>query len=231
MPKKLLLIKEAFQNLQKKLPRLNLGHGDSRTEIEPTEIPIPDENTLGSNLLEDVGINPFLKQYLPPKNPQEIKQYYHSSQFTITAQVIVIFTTALVLFSFLLNLSINKSIKQEEKVISEKAQNLEMSGEGYLNLKQISSKIAIHKQYMSEFNSVSSVLDLFTKDLLDFEYKSFSLTDKRVSISAQVGSPLSFSLMTAKYLDSGLVDQVILRNASLEKSSQKYNLGMEVILK
>ncbi len=221
----------ALQNLLKKLPKPNLGHKGLSKEVESTEIPVPEETPLGIDLLPDEEVNSSLKQYLPPRKPQEIKQYYHSPQFIITAQLIVVLTTVLVLVSLFLNVAINKSIKQEEKGILEKIQQLEASDEGYLNLKEISSKIAIHKQYKSEFTATSSVLDLFMKDLVDFEYKSFSLTGKNVSISAQTGSPISFSLMTARYLDSGLVDQVILKSASLEKASQKYNLNLEVKLK
>ncbi|MBP8961128.1 hypothetical protein KBG31_02805, partial [Patescibacteria group bacterium] len=63
------------------------------------------------------------------------------------------------------------------------------------------------------------------------EYKSFSLTGKNITITSLASSPLAFSQVTSLLLESDLVDQVILKSASLEKSSQKYNLGLEIILK
>lgn len=199
----------------------------------PKEIPLENQEstTLDSNLL--LGHDPvtsLLDDFVLPKSPKEIKHYYHSPYFLFSAQLIIILTFVVFAVMTFLNLLVNKSIDQKKESLLEKTQQLEASDTSFLNLKEISDKIAIHKVYKSEFTPISPVLSLFKEELSDLEYKDFSLNGKKAIIEAQTKSPLTFSLLTNKYLTSGFVNQVILKSASLDKSTQKYNLSMEVSL-
>ncbi|HOM77646.1 MAG TPA: hypothetical protein PLT50_00350 [bacterium] len=206
MPKKSLPTKDTFQD-----PQNNLLEG---SDVEAAK-----------------GRLSAFSDFIPPKNVQQLRQYSRSPQFVMITQITVIVTSVLVFTSLFLHFSLNRTLRKSEEEIMSKIQTLESLDVGFLDLSQIAAKIALHKDYKQNLVHMSPILQLFMSTLDKLEYKSFSLTGKNITITSLASSPLAFSQVTSLLLESDLVDQVILKSASLEKSSQKYNLGLEIILK
>lgn len=229
--------------LKRFLPTKDLSQSTNPTEADSTKETNPSadvsKNEQILNLIPNQSILPskkFGKVTLDLKenkfkSAEDIKLQFRNNSFVFATQVIILIITLLSIFAVLVNISANKTIDEKEHELLEKSLKISSSKSEFENLRLISQRIEIHKQYKQEFVPTSKIWEVLTKTPEDFEYKSLSLREKDISVSATTKSPLTFSLLTNKYLESKIVDKIILKSASLDKSSQKYNLGLEIILK
>lgn len=232
MLKRFLPVKDLFQRAKSKTNSAKESNIATTTpKSEPTLNLIADQQDLPSRKFGKVTFDLNNLKETKFKSTNDFKLQFRNNGFVTATQVIILITTFLSIFAVLINISANKIIDEKANLLLEKSLKISSSKNEFENLKLISQRIEIHKQYTQEFVPTFKIWEVLVKTPGDFEYKSLSLKEKNISVSAATKSPLTFSLLTNEYLESKIVDKIILKSASLDKSSQKYNLGLEIILK
>ena len=221
MPKELLPISQLRKKLENLFRKLK-----SKT---PPKDATPDFEVSGANLLPDYKLEhapSFAKEF----DFKTVNDYYKSSKFIPLAQVaIILLMTAFIVVS-LLNVSINSKIKKQEVLQSEKISKLENELKSLENLAKISKKIDLFKKYKAGSRKLTPYANLIVNSE-GFDFESLSLSSTDASFSGTTLSPITFSLLVAEYLQSGLIDSVILQSASLNTSENIYELQVNLKLK
>ena len=223
MPKELLPISQLRKKLENLFRNLNL-----KSKTSPKDA-TPDFEVSGANLLPDYKLEhapSFAKEF----DFKTVNDYYKSSKFIPLAQVaIILLMTAFIVVS-LLNVSINSKIKKQEVLQSEKISKLENELKSLENLAKISKKIDLFKKYKADSRKLTPYANLIVNSE-GFDFESLSLSSTDASFSGTTLSPITFSLLVAEYLQSGLIDSVILQSASLNTSENIYELQVNLKLK
>ncbi len=208
-----------MRNLLQKLPKL-------RKKLLPSKDSpkLAEESLEGSSLIGDY--RPQKKQL----NKEDLSLYYHSPYFIKGAQVFIIVISTLFLFLTYRNYSLDRKIRYRINELNQKVQQAETYTEDLSNLQEISGKIETLKEYKAGFKPLSPMVELFLNNREGLEFSSFKLEKTAAYISGESPSPLTFSLITNKYLKSGLISQIILKAASVN-NKRGYDLTVEVIIK
>ena len=221
MPKELLPIsqlRKKLGNLFRKLKSKTLPK-DTNTEFEIS----------GASLLPSYKLEPTLS-FGKELNFKTVSNYYKSSNFIPFAQAAIILLTAVFVVVSLLNVLINSKIKKQGILQSENISYLENELKSLENLTKISKKIELFKRYKADSKKLTPYANLLTNsEGLSFE--NFSLNPTEASFAGTTASPTTFSLLVAKYLQSGLVDSVVLQSASLNTNKNIYELQVNLKLK
>mgnify|MGYP001131488866 CR=1 FL=1 len=224
MPKELLLI----SRIQEKLRKLGNPFQKSKNKKLPKEGD-SDFEISGANLLPKYKFA-FTSSFGKELDLKTLSNYYKSSHFIPFVQVaIILLTTAFVVVS-LLNVLINSKIKKQEVLQYEKVSQLENELKSLEDLTKISKKIELLKKYKEDRNMLAPYANLLVNSK-GFNFKSFSLNSADASFSGTTPSPITFSLLVAEYLQSDLVDSVVLQSASLNTNENIYELQVSLKLK
>jgi len=221
MPKELLpisQIRKKLENLLQKLKSKTLPKDDK-----------PDFEISGASLLPDYKLEPT-SSFGGEFDFKTVSNYYKSSHFIPFAQVSIILLTAAFVAVSLLNIFINSKIKKQEILQSEKISYLENELESLESLTKISKKIELFKRYKLDSKKLAPYADLLVNSE-GFNFKNLSLSSTDASFSGSTPSPVTFSLLVAEYLQSGLVDSVALQSASLNTNENIYELQISLKLK
>jgi len=163
-------------------------------------------------------------------NLKTVGNYYKSSKFVPFAQIVILLLTTVFVVVSLLNVLINSKIKKQEILQAEKISQLEKELKSLETLTKISKKIDLFKKYKADSRKLTPYADLLINSD-GFDFKNFRLSSTDASFSGTTPSPVTFSLLVAEYLQSGLIDSVVLQSASLNTSENIYELQVSLKLK
>jgi hypothetical protein len=220
-------LKDRINQLLRRLPLLNSKADESLDQpTSPVKNHEPDSAfSLGGALL-DVGSLPEEKLF-----KKDLVRNYHSPQFIFGVQVFVSLVFILFLLITFLNYRVGRKIDREVASIEEKTLKAQANTSDLKDLREVSDKIDLLREYNAEKVVTSERADLFLNNSPGFEFTSFGYTKDSVTFSGITDSPLTFSQLAQRYLDSGKVSEILLRSASLDKTEDVFELSMEVIFK
>lgn len=217
MPREFLPISKIKEKLQNLLPKKDRSNSDQGQQ------PPDDFSVKGANLLD------YYKN--PPSEKKDLKTYYESPTFVTGAQIGIVFVTLLFFVVSSLNLLLDRKIKAQRELLSTSASQLEQISSFSKSLRSIGDQIEALKQYENEYKSLTPAVKMFLESRSSFTFESFQFNSRKASFSGTTPSPLTFSFLTQEYLQSGIVDQIVLRSASLNRDQDEYQLSFEVYMK
>lgn len=217
MPKESLPISEKIKQKIK-----NLLKNRPKKKPKPPKFEVGDPNLLMEG--EQRGKFYFQKG-------KEFRSYYDTPIFVKFAQLTIILLTAAFVVTSLTNLSLDAQIQAKEEILSQKVSELSTVKAPLEDLDYLSRKIDVLKEYESSSQDIAPYLELFLGSTNAFNFKNFEVSSTSASFSGTTKSPLTFSFIAKEYLQSGLVENIALQSASLNKREQVYELSFEVKLK
>lgn len=234
MPEKFLPILKIAQHLRKSLQRLPLktlrnSDSSSVTNNNPSADSSKNDTEFaikGANLISG-GVSDPEKREL--KDLEDIREAYSTGNFVKIAQIGIVALTAVFLLLSLLNFYLRSQIDKRLNQLEKQADQLQLALEDTEELRLVSAQIRGLKDYKEDFTDLNPVVDLLLESAGSFKYTSISLDHATLSFSGTTSSPLTFSLLARRYLDSGLVDALILRSALVNKD-KLYELSIEARL-
>ena len=208
-----------MRSLLQRLPKLRKKSLPSKDLTKPGEKTLEGSDLLGSYQPQNIQLN-----------KEDLSLYYHSPYFIKGAQAFIVVISTLFLFLTYRNYSLDQKISHRIKELNQKVLQAEAYTEDLAYLQEISGKIETLKEYKAGFKPVSPTVELFINNREGLKFNSFKLEKTAAYISGESPSPLTFSLITDKYLKSGLISQIILKAASVNNEGG-YDLTMEVAIK
>ena len=132
----------------------------------------------------------------------------------------------------LLNFGLSFIIDFQKSLQEDYLKKIESYSDVEVRAKDIDAKTVAYKRFSNERRKISSKTKFVLENMgSNIELKSLSINHESFSISVKGDNAISFTNLIMRYLEEGMVSEIIIRSASLNKSENKFDVNMEGVFK